>query len=203
MSWFSKKSDNTALKAFVAEVEKEQPPCTDDVYALEQRQCQLLFVYDEMMSRHREYKERIEPYSTCVATAFTKDKFSLWKRDLKEQSFPIPLEVGYTGAPLAAVKGELYIIASKQLISIDNYKANGLLYARKRIKVNVPYRRYDQWGTLQPLEYRELKAWMYVGLDKWNELLDSGYTFKPVKLYKPNDPNREKYYYFTISECNN
>jgi len=176
------------------EIERETD-FTPDIWRLERYQFQLMFIYGEMMRQHQMHS-MVEEFSVPLAKGFTQGKYSLWKKNLGNVSFPIALDVPFSGAPLEAIKGELYAIQTSQYINLDKFKLNGYHFLRQRVPIVIPYREiggYEQSTKIQ--------AWMYVGIsDYWVEQLDAGYLFSPVRVFKPSKAWTDKYYYFSIME---
>jgi gamma-glutamylcyclotransferase (GGCT)/AIG2-like uncharacterized protein YtfP len=178
---------------------------TPDMWNMERRQFQLLFVYDEMMNGHRQHN-LISEHSVGVATAFSQEKFILWRKNLGKESYPIPLTKRYTSVPPARIKGELYAVSSPQYKELDKYKVNGVHFIRVRMNVDIPYRqlvktRQDQGTVLLEEKIQTIRAWMYVGVPSfWDDMIDSGYLFSPVRSYTPNREWLGNYYYFSCKE---
>ena len=181
---------------------------TFDLWKLENRQFQLLFVYDQMMKHHRMYDPMLSEHSFPIATAFTASRnFSLWKKKLGQGSFPIPLLIPYTRVPRARIKGELHSVLSYRFSDLDNYKSNGVEFRRKRVKLLVPYVRQERGvGVNDEVFVQKVEAWMYYGrYTYWKEHIDAGYMFKPVSRYEPRMREADGikmggYYSFTPKE---
>lgn len=208
--WFKHPARNKLLD-FVDQIAKEQDKdheFTPDLWRLEQRPRHLLFIYDEMMTK-MPYTRR-GTLGDPICPAFSKEKFSLWKKKAGKETFPIALDTGFgtiprwaelsQAAPLASIKGELYSVPIEVIKKLDNSKINGVLFTRRRVKLYVPYQEMNASGNPMQRQSHEVKAWMYVGNPLWNDLLDGGYYFSPVKLFNPNDTETDQYYFFTIDE---
>ena len=181
---------------------------TPDLWNLEQYKFQLVFIYDECMRGHKAY-DVIKEGSVSIAPCFTNTNYTLWKKKLGRETYPIPLETPYFNVPKARIKGELWAMRPYQIIKLDKYKQNGVLFQRKRVYVALPYRelRYNPelsgFGSkvLSQQYVRLIKVWMYLGVeDIWNDQLDAGFSFEPVGLYKSASPWLNKYYYFGKKE---
>jgi len=187
------------------ELADDEVQFTPDLWNMERRQLQLLFVYDEMMKGHHEH-DLIREHSVGVATAYTEERFILWKKNLGKLSYPIPLAKKYLSVPSAKIKGELYGVLPPQFKELDKHKLNGVHFIRVRVNVSVPYRRIvktrEQQGTVMlDEEVQRIRAWMYIGVPSfWDDQIDSGYLFSPVQSYSPNREWLDKYYYFSQKE---
>jgi hypothetical protein len=184
---------------------------TPDVWNLCRRMQHNIFVYDETMYGMPQHS-LIETEAVRRAAAFTSKPFCLWKKKLGKASFPILLNPNgqeHESWRPARVKGVIYSVFTNTLIRLDNYKKNGVQFERKRIEVTVPNRRItvpkgkevrgNQWDGV-PVGFDRVPVYVYVGINRfWDDQLDGGYTFSPVKLYTPND-GRAPFYFFTTQE---
>lgn len=179
---------------------------TPDVWEIERHPTQLIFVYDEMMKLHHKHK-MVAEHSVTIGAALTIDKFTLWKKRLGKESYPIPLDGRWSGVPRLRIKGELYAVQSNQVKELDKYKVNGIYFLRQRVELAFPYT-YIVWTNGDGVRAvgdceRKIEAWMYVGVpDFWADQLDGGYMFNPVKTYTPHKEWEDKYYYFSRQEYN-
>lgn len=175
---------------------------TPDVAQLERSELQLLFCPGEMKRNFEDY-QHIEDSSAYLCVAFTQKPFNFYQHILDQgrTTIPIEVEVPSTFIPNVKIKGELHAISTDTLIKLDKFKLNGVEFNRKRTKLVVPYRyianeNKDAEGKILPLALRGKKgilspervhlvdAWMYVGApEHWNDLLDGGYLFQPVKTF--------------------
>lgn len=178
---------------------------TPDIAKLERYKYQLIFVYDEMMLGHDQHKT-LNSEADRLSKAITKNKYTLWKRKLGKQSYPVAMDQKYHNLLLAPIKGELYRMRPRHFILLDSYKDNGVRYYRKRIDVIVPWREVIRHKTTNVVITRaerrtEVKAWMYIGVpDFWDEIIDAGFMSSPVRCFQPNDPKASPYYMFTKLE---
>lgn len=129
-------------------------PNTPDLWWLSRRHFQLLFVYGTQMRGHPQH-ELVMNYGAYAATTYTDGKFSLWKKRLGKESFPIaledstPLPDGHLAAgwkpptwslpPRARVQGELYALETPQMYALDKHYENTLEFKRKRVPLIIPY----------------------------------------------------------------
>jgi len=204
-SWFQKKMEETLF--------------TPDSLDIGNRKVTRMFIYDEMLpGRHR--FDLIDALGTRRATAFTLDKFVLWRTKMGKESYPVPLTGKYTSYPPAtpmAVKGEIWDIFSPQVFELDSWKLNGVEFLRQRVYLILPYRdRFkfpmqvgkDMVKTyLSPQKEQIVSAEMYVGIpEHWEDML-TDYHLRPVKHYTPGDNTtfnswEDPYYFFTPGEYN-
>lgn len=200
---------------------------TPDRAVLEGFQFQLLFVYDETQRGHYE-AEKLGNEWVWGATAYTANRYALWKKKLGLRTQAIALSpsihdtfhgwANQKGAPAARIQGELLVVTPNTIFGLDKYKENMVVFRRIRVHLIVPYRE-EIWlkeknavehltGTTFPrsLYYSEekvveVKAWMYVGMQEyWSDLLDGGYLFAPVKIYAPKKKELGIYSQFTKLE---
>lgn len=206
---------------------------TKDYLWLESKEWHLFFVCDDLMRRHSRHEKFMKEDTEYKAGAFTEsDEFSMWKKKVGTESFPIPL-IGYRwSAPTMVeqkdetrtkisimelnatrtgrIKGELYLVRPSVLVNLDKYRENGVQFTRKRTKILVPYRPQEGSTTVNDEEFiHQVKAWMYIGeLDYWQDLLHNPRVFSRVTDFEANrkisDGIRMKnYYYYSLPEANN
>lgn len=201
-----------------------QNPLTPDAWVLSRFQYQLLFVYGTQMRGHPQH-ELVMNHGAYAATAYTDGKFSLWKKRLGHESYPIALEGSgwrrpdWARPPHERVQGELYAIQTQQLIELDKHFQNTLEFKRKRVPLVLPYRELftvpgtplqqaidaslgldtkDQVVTTET-KVHLVKAWMYIGCSEyWDEQLE--HMFAPVAIYQPKIGWLGDYYSFTRTE---
>lgn len=203
---FKRKTEEEQYKLSVWDwLEQSNEEFTPDIAKLERYKYQLIFVYDEMMFSHPQ-AEILKPEATLLSKAITKNGYTLWKRKLGQESYPVALDQKFHNLLKAPIKGELYRMRPKHFILLDSYKDNGVRYYRKRIDVVVPWKevvRHKKTNVVITRAERktEIKAWMYIGIpDFWEEILDAGFMSSPVRCFQPNDPNLKPYYMFTKLE---
>jgi hypothetical protein len=189
----------------------EEAKYTPDLWNLTRRQRHNLFVCDEFMMGLPRHSEISEDAVRC-AVAFTSKDFCMWKKKLAEASFPIvlpPTGTEHTSWKPARVKGTIYSVPSKTLIKLDTFKLNGVQFSRQRLDVVIPNRRLTvvkgrelrsiAWHEI-PVGFDHVPVWAYIGIPQfWEDQLDGGYSFSPVKLFTPND-GRAPFYMFTREE---
>lgn len=161
----------------------EPPKLTPDLPFLEMRSFQRVFVCDEMMKPHfRHYvledlKENVDPLF-----GFTRQVFALAHH--KTDNTIIPIRRRFANIPLARIKGEVYAIPSHKMPILDNFKQNGLIFQRERVRLLLPYRTltkqfnalerdiYERSSRLSALQDTIISAWMYIGVpDYWEQIL--------------------------------
>jgi hypothetical protein len=153
-----------------------------------------------------------------VRTAYTVDPYVMYEYDRGVGSYPIVLPYSKeNGTKPAFIAGDLFKVSSPDLFySLDSIRENGIKFNRKRVQLQLRSRkiRYvrdiHKYPEFTPLsnstvitgwftEY--IKAWMYLGVPEyWNDLIDGGYMFRPVKRYVPNDGWCESYYHYRPNE---
>lgn len=203
MSWFNGKLKGPDAQWF-AERENETY-FTPDANMLEQRPWQNLFLYGEDRPDIGNNMAKMEDHILDAPTvAFTRDHFSMYRKELGAESYPIALSQRYGFDHFNSIKGYWVIIRSSQLYELDNYRQNGKLFIRKRVRLLVPYTR-TRWvkqttdaqrGGTQPPErlIKKISAHMYVGNpDYWGDHIDAGYLFKAQVKTVSKSPWMEDY----------
>lgn len=126
---------------------REIPQYTPDIAKLEQYESQLLFVADNCMKGHKKHELLVDDASLSHGHAYTKATFSMWKKELGEESYPVILKEDAfphdwrgpkPGAP-AQIYGELYQIPPRVLYKLDIDKLNTVQFLRRRIKLEYVY----------------------------------------------------------------
>jgi len=188
----------------------EKRKYSPDIAQLEQFEHQLVFVCDELMPLHRNHG-LVEGY-TDTWTAFTLNPYTMFKKKLGEQSWPVVLDKKFSQVPFTHVKGELYALRPGRFKELDTYYKNGVDIVRRRVMLLVPYLyRNTQEARLVAGEeilpawtYKMhiVRAWMYLAIpEMWMHIIDSGYLFSPVKTFSPNSKlHFLSYYYWTSME---
>lgn len=203
-------------------------PFTPDIRRLERKMRWLLFVPDELMKQHHDHA-RLGAHAVKISEAFTVERFSLWKQRYGKRSTAIPLRLEYNVSedvlktPLwrqvrrYPVRGELYFVNASTLIKLDTHRENGLRFQRERVQVVRPYtkvtlkrlpltiEKQDPVQTYVRFEERllgePLSVWMYTGVrEYWDEKLDAGALYQPVRHYKPHNTLLSEYHYFSVEE---
>lgn len=207
------------------EAERDRSP---DLTKLQSRKYRAFFIYDTLMKGRKDF-HLIEPFilqtdpegDSTVYNAYTNDRFEVWQRTRDDgYSFPVALRTGSPTAKndfsqkggnsvgSARVKGKLYLIDTSVINSLDNIKANRLVFERELVDVLIPYKtRTIHKESLKSIHISDelpqiVRAQMYVGINEhWEPMLDGGYEFQPVQLFRPNqakvwNPEHEPYYYF-------
>lgn len=208
---------------YLNRLENERAKWTPDHLTLAQYASQYLFVVDNLKkTQHKHWF--IKDVAEKKAEAYTVDQFTSHNYNLGHETYSIPLE--YSGekqilqpnskmyAPPSIISGELFLVSDHKVIeSLDKLKMNGVKFIRKRVEIQIPYRK-TKWvkdinkipPELIPIDpgrattgwfTHKMKAWMYVGVkDHWESLFDNGFYFSPTPLAKPNSGWTEHYYLF-------
>ena len=203
---------------------------TPDLWRLQQYRRQLMFFPDE-------FQDNLHKRSLLGDTvgpsyvAFTEAPFTMWKKCLGGETFPIITEGVWPAVPALRIRGELKTIRIPSIIKLDNYRRRGYNFIRKRIPLVLPYQRIHVHGSGEfRIRYERIWAWMYIGNPNyWNSLLKDNYfpkpgitrlkyckrtrtfresdetlfagRFKPVTVYEPNNKRNSLYFHFTPLEC--
>lgn len=205
--------------------DKDVNEFTPDMAELAKRPFHRVFIPDEMMSPHFQ-NSLLGEGSVLRCWAFTTDKFSLWRKKLGKASLVIPLETKFKEAPYASLRGELYKVPTENIPELDNYKANGVEFIRKRVSLAIPYTAFDTkpgtptYRTVVRKVDTSIDAWMYVGShETWNPRfvkgskikyinkdgttvgrLSDGHIYVSVREYTPRNKLLENYCYYAPTE---
>lgn len=196
---------------------------TPDIYKLDQYEKQLVFIADELMKAFPLHLNFIKGAQYC-GTAYTHNLFSVFKYKVPGKVSPIVLPTKYHVPRSCRVKGELWLVPAYHIPFIDTYKMNGEVFQRLRVRVDTPFRELKTTEMLSSEERvdkriktwynipKELltepriasnRAWMYIGIPSyWEPLLDGGYMFSPVKIFRSRNTSIGDYFYFTRGELN-
>lgn len=108
-----------------------------------------------------------------LCPAFSIEKMTLWTKvwdptsNDSDNAIPLPSRRSLG----ASIRGTLYAVATKDLITLDFFKENGNVFKRKRIPIITPHTNGD--GELYRTE-----AWFYDGVPKhWAEKMDWDLSF--------------------------
>lgn len=190
---------------------------TPDVWLLEQFERWNVFICGQEQQHHPHYR-RISAESNYQSPAYTTGKFSMWKKRLGNETFPIPLDDVYGdarhhewgdlwGAPSKQIiRGEIHTMTMDQIISLDEHYRNTVQFSRRRVLLHVPYKLlYEADGKKHVSEMANevVSAWMYVGLPGyWEHTISNSEAraFSPIRLFDPITPNIAKHYYFGLIE---
>lgn len=210
MAWF-KNGKTHAMTApdiqWFAERENENL-FTPDSNMLQQRPWQNLFLYGEDRPDIGNNMAEMEPFiADTPVVAFTRSHFSMYRKELGAESFPIAIEDKFAFDDHTCIKGYVVSILSSKLYELDNFRQNGKMFVRKRVKLLVPYTRI-RWlkdttevrrGGTQPPErtVKKISAHMYVGRSEyWLDHLDAGYNFSPIPRTVSKSPWMEDYIFY-------
>lgn len=175
-----------------------------------------VFFYDSYMIGRRDYSKIKNELDYKPATAFTEERFTLWKktRHKFEAPYPIaiedfdprdktiwdPSDISTKMKHRAQIKGELHLLSTEQILELDTTKLNGIEWQRTKVKVEIPYvvSREDVNRSMNKFTTRE--CWMYVGRrEYWDRLIDAGFEFQRVNIYNGR-PELAPYYAWTKLE---
>jgi hypothetical protein len=188
---------------------------TPDLWRLEQHQYQLLFIPDQLMSRHPLHSV-ISPYiykGRPLTSGFTQeDHWGFWKYRLGKSSFPIAM-INHNRHETARnkfgrIKGEVVAIRPYMFVDLDNYYQNRVEFVRHRTNIIIPFRKRiaTRIGEIVTDEFTQtLRCWFYVGKPNyWLDMLDGGMNFCPVSVYQQRNLegrwNTGKYFYWSLNE---
>lgn len=183
LNLFAKK--NSSFRSFMLNA-LEEMWYTPDALQLERKTDHFLFVVDEMMSKHPEHEALGESKYLISPAAFTVDKLSLWQHSAGKHSSAIPIVESMKGITSERIRGELYLVKTKELFRLDIIKKNGVEFLRLPIQVDIPYRMAKkvkmkdkalfEWAVSKTTSIGKLdNVWLYVGHpDYWNPLLTTG-----------------------------
>jgi AIG2-like family. len=162
---------------------------TPDIALLEEKAAHLLFICDDLKQQHR--RHGLLRDQRFLAEAFTRKPMSMWTRNLGKLSHPVPFDDKSLIAPYSVVQGELHLVNTEQLCSLDRYRMNGVEFDRVRLHVKVPYMKAWLDKELKPkfsgIIHETVECWMYIGVKEyWYPLLDAkggGILFSPTTTH--------------------
>jgi len=206
---------------------------TPDARILETKIGWNVFIYNEFMQGRSEHRDFIKPGTAIYrGAAFTAhSKWVMWKRELGDLSFPIamsdasglvPANPWITSSrlvkdlkpsqkqtnPYARIKGEVYLVHTKQIFELDRVLENGVQFKRIRANIVIPFRYKNlKTGQMTSEQIKQHRVWMYVGVPEyWSNLLDTGITTSVVRTFEQpaTRAHREfvmgNYYYYSALE---
>ncbi len=195
---------------------------TPDMATLQESAFQLMFFYEEIQRDHPKY-DLIAGNSAYAYTAFTHTPFHLCHSRLGKETQAFLIEDKLKDIDQAKVRGEIHIVRPPAILKLDEYKANGVQFERKRIRVMIPYHQVVApdlssvttdaekkavWGSKNPKVMLQktafLDVWTYVAItDHWVPLLDGGYHYKCYNRFHMHTANRKNvgdYFKFTTKD---
>lgn len=197
---------------------------TPDIWKLQMYEAQLLFVCDEMQTGLVKHDLITDLAASRLWVAFTHHPYAMFKKKLGLESFPIVLDEQSSRAPYTKIKGELYLVPPHEFVKLDNYKLNGVVFQRRQVPIDIPYRHLTRQSGVRRFEYAAVsgqevnpkgkyhtsekihtvkKVWMYFGVpEHWNKEIDAGYQYKTVRTFTPRKAKSltDEYYCFTREE---
>lgn len=190
---------------------------TPDIHKIELCPWKLLFVYDEYQEGHWFHdliKDHVHPDTRTHVSCFTRERFTVFKKEMKSYTYPVPLERKFPGLPMCRIRGKVYPIKPNRLKQLDIIKQNGVQFDRRRVKLTYPVRRMvvDETGGKGShfMETDSLRAFMYVAREDhyYPRLTSETETFSPVGFYESkflaedakSYPENVQYYQFTTQE---
>lgn len=219
MAWFNWKSKYdlaeetfnflSCLKDFMG-AGKHSP----DLIQLIRYQIQLVFIPDEFQTGFPK-NDLIKDCSVYLCKAETLSPFVVWKKNLGEESFPVPLKSkdGLFNAQAwseprrgsaGVVHGEIHAVKPLEFFPlVDKLKLNTVLFQRERVDlcVRYNYRSFslrDGWHMSDD-KMANVEAWMYIGRPEfWDEMPLS--ELGAVRMFIPNNKFNAPYYKFTKLE---
>jgi hypothetical protein len=173
---------------------------TPDYPLLMLKEWQPLFVYDRV-----NYELKALRMDACQKwVAYTPKKFSMWMARKEDTVLVFDKEYeNVPKAPLAHIKGVLYLLPPDAFKKIDRYKQNTIQCKRVMTNVIVPSRRLDEEGlnVSKKVRHYMYPAWIHVGINEyWDKHLNN-YDHFPVERYTEHmKPIFKEYYEFTRLE---
>lgn len=174
----------------------EETRYTPDQGLLEGKQVHLLFLPCELQQGHRSAKVTSE-CGLELCNAFTLNKFQMFRDREKGSAVVLPPQSSFPASH--RVKGELWAIIPNCISVLDRYKKNGVECSRTKVDVLVPYRRvtHTDEATKDTSTIFKLTAWTYQGIpEHWNTMLDGGFKFPAVRVFRPNNPFLNSFFHF-------
>lgn len=189
-------------------LKKFQPDIAPDMWKLEQYKRQLLFVVGDETERDLAAEASFVPLPVHP-TCYTESKYTFWKKDLGDNSYPVPLPenyrpTGYVRWPVepARIKGELWSIRPSQFIMLDSHKQNGIQFRRHRVKIILPVRDVGWKNKNCPIITADyvratVPAWLYIGInDYWDAQIGGIFAGAQLDVSEQNRKHAPQYYKF-------
>lgn len=193
---------------------------TPDYYLISQKKSHLVFIHDDMMQLQPNHSKVVEGSLSGfypLSYGYTSRRFSFIKKELGLKSFPIALELRDTEelpmfmADSYRIRGEIYAVRPQTLIELDTHRQNGVQFQRRRVNINVGFRKLRQahWVdanakdryalNLDREEMCSSECWMYVGReDYWKDQLHAGFfDFKQVDIIQEDRLWLKEYYQYS------
>lgn len=191
---------------------------TPDIATLELSPYQLLFVCDDLM--HAGPRNHFLGKSERKGRGYTARHYSFYRKNT--DGTPVVMKVAKQPEnrfdfSALKIKGEIFQVRSEQFTKIDTLYQNGVQYRRERVKILYPTTPHGMLvnkttdGKPLPLALQGpkhfllpervdlIECWMYIGTPRyWNDLLDGGFLFEPVRISEPKEPKNwlVKYYHY-------
>ena len=192
---------------------KVQYPFTPDLPELQEKDYWWVFVTGEDMPGHH-HDWLMDPATPAYEGFTAKPDYILWRKYLRLKTVAVPMQAdaipyvsrmrinGEAMYPAARLKGCLFKIRPKHFLELDEYRTNGVAFARRRVNVLIPYstltdvteqakiydykkdddgrlvKTFKELAEMPGIKLEKcihhLQAWMYEGLpDYWRTLGDS------------------------------
>lgn len=189
---------------------------TPDLPFLEKKKAHLVFLYDNLMRLHEGTHFKDQSEYKCVA--FTHNRFSVLKKCLGKESFPVAINKPITGIKAAAIRGEIHLVPTENMVSLDTLYENTVQFIRIKAPLIIPYRKITTVQGINSVEpkTKEIPAWIYVGVPSyWHGLVDSAWRsrttakiigdglYMPMKASAPRPMWLKEYIFFGKSELTN
>lgn len=200
---------------------------TPDIADLERKLRHAVFFCDGHMRKR--YQHGVIEQFPYLGTVFTRERFFHWKRNLGFKSFTIPIIAPQGAKSLATgsirsvlpqparIKGELYLIDTPYIKNLDRFMENGVKYTRRRLSFMMPVKVTEfvkdrallenylgeplQNASVYTNEVHRVSAWMYQAVETfWEDQLDGGYSYSPVRTFKPAKSSLGEYSFFSNLE---
>jgi gamma-glutamylcyclotransferase (GGCT)/AIG2-like uncharacterized protein YtfP len=191
------------LKQFVEQA-SEDVSYTPDANKLFRKDKQLVLLFDNIKIGHKFH--RLIESGEYYGRAFTKkEDYVMWIKFLGSETFPIalPKEDDYWKG---AIKGELYLIDTYHLLSLDDVIGNVVQYTRVKVPIVLPYRNLikGKVTTTSELMLKELEAWVYIGIEEyWRNEAKTNRMIKPGTCYISDREGGPLYFEFTKEDIKN
>lgn len=171
-----------------------KPMYTPDLYQLEKRPFSLLFEYGELllgMPRHKSLLNQLP-----LAMAYTYENMALWRKNMGRKSFALAMNWHPENRPVphTRIQGHIYQVPSMHLMTLDNYRSNGVSFKRKRLPLVLSD------GQLA-------EAWGYVALkEEWAPQINwdhnfyrrsGGSDFSLVNRFQDQQDQNKRFYRFS------
>lgn len=176
----------------------EETVFTHDLPLLERKQYHAVFVYGNLKSKHPDRHILGEGDEVFSGEGFTKyGTYAMYVDKKGDATYPIMISRPFSKF-CAPIKGEVYIVPTHRMITLDEYFTNGLRFKRVLMDIKLPYTLTESGKGIS--DTTTVKAWCWVANGKeFNPLIKGSSTIKLKELIA-HRKNGDAYYWFSKAD---